>query len=146
MSTRRRPVPADLLLVAAVALGAAGLLHALLDGVAQHGVALAFAGLVALGQCAGPALPGDREPAPVATAVALAYALLGPLHGLPTTHGVLQVVAVTAGGTLTGLAVQRAGQAALAAARRRPRARRWLLHNTDPTRPSNIWGWGGWGW
>nr|WP_285735086.1 HD domain-containing phosphohydrolase [Kitasatospora phosalacinea] len=119
--TRRRPVPADLLLGAAVALGAAGLLHALLDGVAQRGVALAFAGLVALGQCAGPALPGDREPAPVATAVALAYALLGPLHGLPTTHGALQVVAVAAGGTLVGLAVQRAGQAALAAARRRPR-------------------------
>ncbi len=122
MNTRRRPVPADLLLAAAVALGAAAVLHALADGVAQRGVALAFAVLIGLGQCAGPALPGDREPAPVATAVALAYALLGPLHGLPTTHGMLQVAGVTAAGTLFGLGAQLAGQWALAAVRHRPRA------------------------
>ncbi|RKE21060.1 HD-GYP domain-containing protein [Streptomyces sp. TLI_171] len=117
----RRPGAAELLYVVAAGLGAAAVLHGSVDGVTQTGVALAFTALIALGQCAGPALPGDREPAPVATAVALAYALLGPLHGLPTTHGVLQVAAVTMAGTGLGLGAQLAGRSALAAARKRPR-------------------------
>ncbi|MFJ1752281.1 HD-GYP domain-containing protein [Kitasatospora sp. NPDC088134] len=120
--TPRRPVPADLLHAVAALLGAVAVLHLLLHATGQPGVALAFTGLIALGQCAGPALPGDREPAPVATAVALAYALLGPLHGLPTTHGVLQVAAVTAAGTALGLGAQTAGRYALAALRHRPPA------------------------
>ncbi|MEV7118477.1 HD-GYP domain-containing protein [Kitasatospora griseola] len=120
--TVRRPGPADLLHGAAVLLGGCALAHTLAVGADQARVALAFAALIALGQCAGPALPGDREPAPVATAVALAYALLGPLHGLPTGHGVLQATAVTAVGTAAGLVVQLAGRAALAAVRRRPRS------------------------
>ncbi|MEV4556073.1 HD domain-containing phosphohydrolase [Kitasatospora sp. NPDC049285] len=118
----RRPGAADLVHGAAALLCAAALLHLLADGFVQPAVALAFTGLITLGQSAGPALPGDREPAPVATAVALAYALLGPLHGLPTTHGVLQVSAVTALGTAARLVLQLAGRAALTAARRIPPA------------------------
>ncbi|MFC6595996.1 HD-GYP domain-containing protein [Kitasatospora paranensis] len=88
--------------VAAVLLGLA-LLHAAAHGVREPRVALAFGAVVAAGEWARVTLPGDREHAPLGTAAALAYALLGPLHGLPTTHGVLQVAAVTGLGTLAGL-------------------------------------------
>ncbi|GJF29916.1 lipoprotein [Kitasatospora sp. NE20-6] len=87
---------------AALLLGVS-LLHLAGHGAAQPRVALAFGAVVAAGEWARITLPGDREHAPVATAAALAYALLGPLHGLPTAHGVLQVVAVTGLGTLVGL-------------------------------------------
>ncbi|MEU6234143.1 HD domain-containing protein [Kitasatospora sp. NPDC047058] len=72
-------------------------------GVAEPGVALAFTVLIALGECVRITLPGDREQAPIGAAGALAYALLGPLRGLPTAHGVLQVVAVTGVGLLLAL-------------------------------------------
>ncbi|MFD0275524.1 HD-GYP domain-containing protein [Kitasatospora sp. NPDC127111] len=72
-------------------------------GVAEPGVALAFTVLIALGECVRITLPGDREQAPIGAAGALAYALLGPLRGLPTAHGVLQVVAVTGTGLLLAL-------------------------------------------
>ncbi|MFI2610882.1 HD-GYP domain-containing protein [Kitasatospora sp. NPDC018619] len=71
-------------------------------GVAEPGVALAFATLIAVGECVRITLPGDREQAPIGAAGALAYALLGPLRGVPTAHGTLQVVAVTAAGLLLG--------------------------------------------
>ncbi|MFD5465488.1 HD-GYP domain-containing protein [Kitasatospora sp. NPDC127059] len=71
-------------------------------GVAEPRVALAFAGLIALGECVRITLPGDREQAPIGAAGALAYALLGPLRGVPTAHGTLQVVAVTGVGLLLG--------------------------------------------
>ncbi|MFD9129442.1 HD-GYP domain-containing protein [Kitasatospora sp. NPDC059571] len=87
---------------AAVLLGTA-LLHLAARGVVQPRAALAFGAVVAAGEWARVSLPGDREHAPLGTAAALAYALLGPLHGLPTSHGVLQVVAVTGLGTLAGL-------------------------------------------
>ncbi|MFI6152295.1 HD-GYP domain-containing protein [Kitasatospora sp. NPDC051170] len=69
-------------------------------GVAEPGVALAFTALIALGECVRITLPGDREQAPIGAAGALAYALLGPLRGVPTAHGTLQVVAVTGAGLL----------------------------------------------
>ncbi|WP_307853001.1 HD domain-containing phosphohydrolase [Kitasatospora sp. RG8] len=72
-------------------------------GIAEPGVALAFTVLVALGECVRITLPGDREQAPIGAAGALAYALLGPLRGLPTGHGVLQTVAVTGVGLLLSL-------------------------------------------
>ncbi|MFJ8477634.1 HD-GYP domain-containing protein [Kitasatospora sp. NPDC094011] len=69
-------------------------------GVAEPRVALAFTALIALGECVRITLPGDREQAPIGAAGALAYALLGPLRGVPTAHGTLQVVAVTGAGLL----------------------------------------------
>ncbi len=71
-----------------------------LRGVAEPRVALAFTALIALGECVRITLPGDREQAPIGAAGALAYALLGPLRGVPTAHGTLQVVAVTGAGLL----------------------------------------------
>ncbi|MFJ9609869.1 HD-GYP domain-containing protein [Kitasatospora sp. NPDC101176] len=71
-----------------------------LRGVAEPRVALAFTTLIALGECVRITLPGDREQAPIGAAGALAYALLGPLRGVPTAHGTLQVVAVTGVGLL----------------------------------------------
>ncbi|MGW2436813.1 HD-GYP domain-containing protein [Streptomyces goshikiensis] len=91
---------------AAVALAAAGLGHTLWHGVAEPGTALAFAALVALGELArrdhhehraasaGHLPAEDRRPAPLGSAAALTYALLGEAAGHPTRHGALQTVAV----------------------------------------------------
>ncbi|MET7534066.1 HD-GYP domain-containing protein [Streptomyces goshikiensis] len=90
---------------AAVALAAAGLGHTLWHGVAEPGTALAFAALVALGElarrdhhehraAAGHLPAEDRRPAPLGSAAALTYALLGEAAGHPTRHGALQTVAV----------------------------------------------------
>ncbi|MEV7957369.1 metal-dependent phosphohydrolase [Streptomyces sp. NPDC088141] len=95
--TRRKALPPAVLAVrgAAAALAAAGLGHTLWDGVHQPGHALAFGVLITAGELARwGALPGEREPAPLGAAGALAYALLGRSGGSPTGHGVLQVVAV----------------------------------------------------
>ncbi|WP_265736861.1 HD-GYP domain-containing protein [Phaeacidiphilus oryzae] len=72
-------------------------------GLAQPGVALAFGAFVAVGELVRTALPGDREQAPLGSAGALAYALLGPDQGRATSHGVFQVVAVAWVGGLVGL-------------------------------------------
>ncbi|MEV7771555.1 HD domain-containing protein [Kitasatospora sp. NPDC086791] len=85
---------------AAAALLALALGTVAVRGVAEPRVALAFTGLIALGECVRITLPGDREQAPIGAAGALAYALLGPLRGVPTAHGTLQVVAVTGAGLL----------------------------------------------
>ncbi|MFJ1704348.1 HD-GYP domain-containing protein [Kitasatospora sp. NPDC088346] len=98
---------------AAAGLFGAGLLHALAHGLADPAVALAFAGLIAFGECVRVILPGDRDQAPVGTAAALAYALLGPLRGLPTSHGTLQVVAVVGLGMLAGALLRRAARGLL---------------------------------
>jgi hypothetical protein len=99
--------------------GAAGLLtaaalgHTLWQGVAEPGAALAFGLLVALGALVrrdsreprdGAARPSaeDRHPAPLGSAAALAYALLGQNAGAPAHHGVLQTVAVVFAGALAG--------------------------------------------
>ncbi|MFF5702069.1 HD-GYP domain-containing protein [Streptomyces sp. NPDC012794] len=102
---------------AAGLLAAAGLGHTLWTGVVEPGTALAFGTLVALGELArrdprpasagpstegaGPA--GPRQPAPLGSAGALAYALLGQNAGHPTHHGVLQTVAVVVAAALAGI-------------------------------------------
>ncbi|MEU2249957.1 HD domain-containing protein [Streptomyces sp. NPDC019224] len=97
-----RPGPAALgARGAALVLAAAGLAHTLWRGVHDPGHALAFGALVTIGELARwGALPGEREPAPLGAAGALAYALLGRSGGEPTSHGVLQVVAVLAAAQL----------------------------------------------
>ncbi|MFJ5938084.1 HD-GYP domain-containing protein [Streptomyces sp. NPDC093071] len=89
---------------AALLLALAALGSTLWSGVDQPGEALAFGTLVALGELARwGAAPGEREPAPLAAAGALAYALLGESAGSATTHGVLQIVAVVAAASLAGI-------------------------------------------
>ncbi|MGA5062604.1 HD-GYP domain-containing protein [Streptomyces exfoliatus] len=89
---------------AALLLSLAGLGATLWYGVAEPGNALAFGSLVALGELARwGASPDEREPAPLAAAGALAYALLGTSGGTATTHGVLQIVAVVVAAGLAGI-------------------------------------------
>ncbi|RSS45206.1 HD-GYP domain-containing protein [Streptomyces sp. WAC08241] len=89
---------------AALLLGLTALGATLWHGVEQPGNALAFGALVALGELARwGAAPGEREPAPLAAAGALAYALLGQSAGNATTHGVLQTVAVVTAAGLAGI-------------------------------------------
>ncbi|MEV7178399.1 HD domain-containing phosphohydrolase [Kitasatospora sp. NPDC093679] len=104
MRTGRRGLrlPPSAVHAAAALLLAAALLHVALHGLAQPRVALAFGAAVAVGEWTRITLPGDREQAPLGSAAALAYALLGPLHATSTDHGTLQVVAVTGLGTLAG--------------------------------------------
>ncbi|MCX4586876.1 HD-GYP domain-containing protein [Streptomyces sp. NBC_01481] len=72
-------------------------------GLEQPANALAFGAFIAVGELARwGALPGEREPAPLGAAGALAYALLGECAGQPTTHGVLQVVCVVVAAALAG--------------------------------------------
>ncbi|MFJ3878844.1 HD-GYP domain-containing protein [Streptomyces sp. NPDC090077] len=98
---------------AAGVLTAAGLGHTLWTGVVEPGTALGFGTLVALGELArrdhrparagdGPGPAGHRRPAPLGSAGALAYALLGQNAGHPTHHGVLQTVAVVVAAALAG--------------------------------------------
>ncbi|WP_030207310.1 HD-GYP domain-containing protein [Streptomyces bikiniensis] len=89
---------------AALLLGLTALGATLRNGLDQPGNALAFGALVALGELARwGAAPGEREPAPLAAAGALAYALLGESAGSGTTHGVLQTVAVVTAAGLAGI-------------------------------------------
>lgn len=110
---------------AAGALAVVALVWTEWHGVRQPAAALAFGVLIAVGevircvdapsarqparQPARPRTGGAHdprgEPAPVAAAGALGYALLGRLGGEPTTFGVLQVVTVVMAATLAGLVV-----------------------------------------
>ncbi|MER8068030.1 metal-dependent phosphohydrolase [Streptomyces sp. NPDC094034] len=104
-AARRRPVPRTVVAVygAAALLTAAGLGSTIPRGLADPGIALAFGVLIAVGELARwGALPGEREPAPVAAAGALAYALLGENAGQPVGHGVLQTVTVVLVAALVG--------------------------------------------
>ncbi|MET9605640.1 HD domain-containing protein [Streptomyces sp. NPDC006512] len=100
---------------AAVLLTLAGLGHTLWTGVLEPGVALAFGTLITVGELArrdpragrpgagaGHLPPEDRQPAPLGSAGALAYALLGQNAGHPTHHGVLQTVTVVVAAALVG--------------------------------------------
>nr|WP_260867293.1 HD domain-containing phosphohydrolase [Streptomyces sp. SAJ15] len=135
---RRAPGRLTVALVygAAGVLAAAGLGWVRWEGVAQPGMALAFAAMIAAGEAfrwvdapgsgggggrgpsGGETMPRDpwtvvREPAPVAAAAALAYALLSaplappgpdrPPAALPQPHGVLQAVAVVVAAGLVAL-------------------------------------------
>ncbi|MFD5782815.1 HD-GYP domain-containing protein [Streptomyces sp. NPDC126933] len=102
---RRHPVSRTVVGVYAAAglLAAAGLGWSLWHGLAEPRIALAFGVVIAIGELARwGALPGEREPAPLGAAGALAYALLGEHAGRPTTHGVLQTVAVAFAAALAG--------------------------------------------
>ncbi|KOU35769.1 HD-GYP domain-containing protein [Streptomyces sp. WM6378] len=73
------------------------------DGLVEPGTAAAFGALIALGELARwGARDGERDPAPLASAGALAYALLGQNAGHATRHGVLQVIAVVVAAALLG--------------------------------------------
>ncbi|MER5633197.1 HD-GYP domain-containing protein [Streptomyces nitrosporeus] len=109
----RRPaapaVRAAALLLALVALG-----HTFWNGLAGPGHALAFGALITVGELARwGSPPGEREPAPLGAAGALAYALLGSSRGEPTGHGALQVVAVVVAAQLLASVPQTARGSAL---------------------------------
>ncbi|MFD3436408.1 HD-GYP domain-containing protein [Streptomyces sp. NPDC058685] len=88
---------------AAATLTCAGLAWTFWAGLEQPGYALAFGALIVVGELARwGAGPGEREPAPIGAAGALAYALLGECAGRDTSHGVLQVVAVVVAAALLG--------------------------------------------
>ena len=57
---------------------------------------MAFGVLIALGELLRLALPGGREAAPIATAGAMAYALLMYVGGCPASPAALQVITVIA--------------------------------------------------
>ncbi|MEV6729189.1 HD domain-containing protein [Streptomyces sp. NPDC051364] len=103
---------------AAGVLTLAGLGHTLWYGVVEPGTALAFGALIACGELArrdtrdrradgDPRAVRDgaeeRQPAPLGSAGALAYALLGPNAAQSTHHGVLQIVAVVVAAALAGI-------------------------------------------
>ena len=73
------------------------------DGLVRPGIAVAFAAFIALGELARITLPGGRDAAPIATAGALAYALLITFDQGAVEHGALQVVAVVAFAMLIGV-------------------------------------------
>jgi HD domain-containing protein len=80
---------AGLLLIASVAQTA-------VIGVRDVRAAVAFGALIAFGELLRLNLPGDRDAAPIATAGALAYALLLRVGDDPARHGPQQVIAVAA--------------------------------------------------
>ncbi|MEU9080832.1 HD domain-containing protein [Streptomyces sp. NPDC048357] len=92
---------------AAAVLTAVALAHTLWNGVVEPGSALAFGALIAVGELARRDRRQDgsvdRLPAPLGSAGALAYALLGEDAGQPTRHGVLQIVAVVVAAALAGI-------------------------------------------
>ncbi|MET9322467.1 HD domain-containing protein [Streptomyces sp. NPDC003038] len=96
---------------AAGVITAAGLGHTLWNGLVAPGTALVFGALIAIGElarrdhrdAAGHLPAEDRQPAPLGSAGALAYALLGQDAGQPTQHGVLQIVAVVVAAALAGI-------------------------------------------
>jgi hypothetical protein len=65
-------------------------------GVRDVRAAIAFGALIAFGELLRLNLPGDRDAAPIATAGALAYALLLRIGDSPARHGPQQVIAVAA--------------------------------------------------
>ncbi|MEV6651386.1 HD domain-containing protein [Streptomyces sp. NPDC051219] len=91
---------------AAAALTALALGWTLWHGLAEPGTALVFGALITVGELArrgARETPGDREPAPLGCAGALAYALLGQNAGNATAHGVLQIIAVVVAAALVGI-------------------------------------------
>ncbi|MFJ3725073.1 HD-GYP domain-containing protein [Streptomyces sp. NPDC090045] len=91
---------------AAAVLTVVALGHTLWNGVVEPGAALAFGALIAVGELARRDRQDgsvDRLPAPLGSAGALAYALLGQNAGQPTRHGVLQIVAVVVAAALAGI-------------------------------------------
>ena len=71
-------------------------------GLVHPGWALAFGGLIALGEVARVRLPGGRETAPIAIAGSFGYAFVTSISGSRAGHGALQVTAVVAAAMLAG--------------------------------------------
>lgn len=92
----------------AALLSAVALCGTLWHGLTQPGIALVFGVVIAVGELARVPLVGAdggvRTMGPLGGAGALGYAMLGEVHGEPTSHGVLQVVAVAIVASLVGLA------------------------------------------
>ena len=88
-------VAAGMLVVAAVAQTAA-------TGLIQPEIALAFGALIAFGEVLRLSLPGGRESAPIASAGALAYAVVLYVGNTKATQPALQVIAVAAAGMVLG--------------------------------------------
>lgn len=102
--TPRTPLTVLAVRGAALLLAGLGLGATLWHGVTEPRNALAFGVLIALGELVRRGtLPDEREPAPLAAAGALAYALLGQCAGRPAEHGVLQTVAVVVAAALVGV-------------------------------------------
>ncbi|GAB3207904.1 HD-GYP domain-containing protein [Marinactinospora thermotolerans] len=100
---RQRIDPVRSLLIATAALCAAGsLVWTFLTGFAEPRIALAFGILIALGELARIALPGQREVSPIASASALGYTFLLTVGADPVAQGAAQVIAVTAVGLALG--------------------------------------------
>ncbi|MGW1774339.1 HD-GYP domain-containing protein [Streptomyces sp. NPDC002104] len=90
---------------AAALLTVAALGHTVWIGLTDPGIALAFGTLITIGELARRD-SGDaarQQAAPLGSAGALAYALLGENAGAPTHHGVLQIVAVVVTAALLGI-------------------------------------------
>ncbi|MER6672482.1 metal-dependent phosphohydrolase [Streptomyces sp. NPDC000983] len=78
------------------------LLGTLWNGLEERPVALAFGLLITVGELTRWTGPQVREPAPLAAAGALAYALLGEDAGTPTHHGMAQAVTIVLTAILLG--------------------------------------------
>ncbi|MBJ6614826.1 HD domain-containing protein [Streptomyces griseoincarnatus] len=103
MRPRAHTVPLHTVVHLCAAVLAAGSLGTTLyHGVEDRSVALAFGTLVAVGELTRRGGRGIREPAPVAAAGSLAYALLGEVAGRPAGHGAAQVVTVVLAASLLG--------------------------------------------
>ncbi len=74
------------------------------DGFQDLGIALAVGSFIALGEFVRITLPGGRDAAPIATAGAIAYALLTRYPDRYAQHGAMQVVAVVAVAMVIGVA------------------------------------------
>ncbi|GAA3758451.1 HD-GYP domain-containing protein [Salinactinospora qingdaonensis] len=91
-----------LLIVVTTIVAAVSLLWTVLTGFAEPRAALAFGVLIALGELARIALPGQREVAPIASAGAIGYTFLLTAGGETVHHQAWQVVAVVAMGMVLG--------------------------------------------
>jgi acid phosphatase family membrane protein YuiD len=96
-----------LLLAVTGMLVVAALAHTAAERLTDPQVAIAFGSVIAIGELLRLGLPGGREAAPIASAAALAYALLLRVGQLPPGHihrvVALQVIAVTAVGMTVGV-------------------------------------------
>ena len=80
------------------------------EGVSQGKLALFFVVCIAAGEVLRIRMPGGRDTAPIATAIALAYAMLPSIGGVALTYAVPLVVTVTAAGSLFGVLLRLAGR------------------------------------
>jgi hypothetical protein len=102
VTRRQRPLLLALVHTVAGLVAAGSIAVTLWDGLEDRPVAVAFGGLVAVGELTRWTGARVREAAPIGAAAALAYALLGEAAGEPTRHGLAQVVTVVLVASLIG--------------------------------------------